>query len=449
MKSSIYNICIQTDGCNSIIFNALKGTSILVDSEMKTAIESNSLEMICPEDLFTLVDSGFLVEDDLDERNVYAFEHNQNKYSTDISSFLVLPTLSCNLSCPYCYEDSLNISRSRSMDRNIAENVTNFIKNQVMENHSRSVVLGLYGGEPLLESDLCIQIAESISKWTMSRGLNYFSALTTNGTMLSQETFDKLRPFISSVHFTLDGPEEEHNKMRFYKGGRGTYSDLMKAISLAGESNIHLTVRIHIGDRTGQGDFAKVLGDLEAIGLRGRPRTYLYFMPIEPKDECFNTSSKKSLRRKLKNIELLPCIWNMARELGWGESLHVDAGQEHSLLPFSRLPCGFLKNGCYVIDPSARLYSCPSVAGIERYSVGSISQDGTAIWLPSYYDAITASPTDATACKDCSHLPLCNGGCPVRPSSAQEPDGCHLKEFYNKKILTHLAHKYPTLIWGT
>lgn len=453
MKSSMYNVYLPAKNGDYLLFNTMRGSNQIIDRELKDTLENNSIRNISPDYISKLKELGFIVDEDLDEKRIYAFHHNMAKYSSNVSSFLVFPTYSCNLSCSYCYEKGVGVPREKSMGRNDASLAVDFIKNMAHENHSRAIVLGLYGGEPLLKADICLEVSEAISNWSKEKNMAYFGTLTTNGTLLSEKIYEELYPFISSIHFTLDGPCEKHNKTRSFADGRGTYDYVMKAVSLVGESDRHMTIRINIDGEECEDDLKIVLGDLANLGLKDRPKTYLYFMHLAPADACINfPDTEEYAGKKQKYLEQKTKFWSLAKKLGWGKTLHVDAGQEHSILSYNILSCGFLKKGCYVIDPFADLYLCPSIAGMKEYSVGTINAGGLPDWNDSYYGMITRNPINIEPCGDCKLLPLCGGGCPVnvhRKFSTYKGSYCgHLKDLYEKKLQSYFKYKFPEKFEG-
>ena len=48
------------------------------------------------------------------------------------------------------------------------------------------------------------------------------------------------------------------------------------------------------------------------------------------------------------------------------------------------------------------------VARVERFSTGTIESDR---YKPTYYKYMTRDPLKNSACRKCSALPFCNGGC--------------------------------------
>jgi uncharacterized protein len=83
--------------------------------------------------------------------------------------------------------------------------------------------IGFYGGEPLLALDLVLECMSHARE----KDKRCVFSLTTNGTLLTLETFRKLRPFAPSLGVSLDGPAPVHDRQRPTIGQRGTHARVM------------------------------------------------------------------------------------------------------------------------------------------------------------------------------------------------------------------------------
>lgn len=145
----------------------------------------------------------------------------------DTAMLLVLGiTERCNLCCSYCcYSGEFAGQRthsSKTMSWEIAERAIRYY----LENDQAgdgSCPISIYGGEPLLEMDLlkhCVSFAETLVD---SLGKKIHFAITTNGTLLDDETVDYLVEHDFLVLVSLDGPKESHDRYRIYPNGKGSF----------------------------------------------------------------------------------------------------------------------------------------------------------------------------------------------------------------------------------
>jgi uncharacterized protein len=140
-------------------------------------------------------------------------------------------TEGCNLRCHYCaYSGGYEHHRqhgARSMSPSVAQAAIDFFfkKNQECQEH---FTLSFYGGEPLTQLSLirsCIQYAHSLP-WRCPKALSF--SLTTNGTLLTQDTIRFLVDNQVHVLVSLDGPAQDHDAHRVFANGGGTFSKVME-----------------------------------------------------------------------------------------------------------------------------------------------------------------------------------------------------------------------------
>ncbi len=160
-------------------------------------------------------------------------DHVRSELERDIQQMSLEVTDGCNLRCHYCaYSGGYEHKRkhgARSMSRSIAQAALDFYfqKNREQEEH---ISIGFYGGEPLLQLPLlkfCIEYARSLP-WRHPKALSF--SITTNATLLDDETIRFLADNQVSVLISLDGPAEDHDAHRRNGNGRGTFAQVMSSL---------------------------------------------------------------------------------------------------------------------------------------------------------------------------------------------------------------------------
>ncbi len=448
MKTSQYNIYIEGSKDHYFVYNTMKRAILIVDPELKQCLETNQIAQIDSPLIDPLKKCGIIVDDDTDELKLHRLNHNQVKYNTSRSSFLIFTTYSCNLQCPYCYEGPVVDPEYKSifMKPEITSQVVEFICNQMLLNRSQKVGIGLYGGEPLLNVNCCETVVKQISEWCREYNIGFYTTITTNGTLLNEKTYERIGKYLSSIHITLDGPQRFHDKKRIKKDGSGTYSEILENLKLLKTTKEHLSIRISF-DEENRHSMDELLEDLEEIGLKGRPYFHIYFAQITPQNICLTFPEDPRYRQEMKeSIQYTASLVKMAQERGWADHLAVNIGQEHSLVPINIISCDYVKHGMYSIDPVGDIYMCPASAGDTQYRIGKI-QNGAVKWNTSYYNIITRDPSRIDTCKQCELLPACGGGCAIASY-------LKYKDYYTafcgfnrdliyERIKKHLKFKYP------
>lgn len=135
----------------------------------------------------------------------------------------LVPSLSCNLKCPYCYEPSFRIRAVGRKKYNRA--VCNYLKNA--SRWAKSINIDWFGGEPLLNLNSIEQISSCAS--TIWRPDKIRSSIITNASFINSKIERTLSTSnINSLQITLDNDHKTHSRMR-----KGSFDDMVKFINYA------------------------------------------------------------------------------------------------------------------------------------------------------------------------------------------------------------------------
>lgn len=135
-------------------------------------------------------------------------------------------TLDCNFHCNYCFQSH----KSGMIDLSVVEAILEkTVAHHTKGCHDAPVLIIWHGGEPLLAGvDFFEEIIKLQSRFTRVRFQN---RVQTNGTLMTVDFSKFFAAHNFHVGFSLDGPEEIHNRHRCFKGsGRGTFHSVMKGI---------------------------------------------------------------------------------------------------------------------------------------------------------------------------------------------------------------------------
>jgi uncharacterized protein len=146
-------------------------------------------------------------------------------------------TEDCNFRCKYCvFSDNYEHSRTYSkkyMNFTTAKKAIDcyfsLLDTGKRYNPLRKPSFGFYGGEPLLNFKLIKKCVGYIETEYAKYQTRY--NLTTNGSLLDEEKANWLMDHDFSISISLDGPENEHNRLRVYRNGSGTFQDVMRNIN--------------------------------------------------------------------------------------------------------------------------------------------------------------------------------------------------------------------------
>ena len=145
-------------------------------------------------------------------------------------------TEDCCMACSYCYQH--NKSKNKMSFNTAKQIIDNLLSNDECYNTSNTngIIIEFIGGEPLMEIDLIVQIADYFVLQCLEkkhRFLNHFMfSMASNGLLYFE---DKVQNFMKkykdhiSYTVSIDGNKELHDACRVDLDGNGTYDRALAA----------------------------------------------------------------------------------------------------------------------------------------------------------------------------------------------------------------------------
>lgn len=157
--------------------------------------------------------------------------------SRNLSLLTIQLTQNCNLRCSYCpytSNDGTNrIHSNKSIAIETAKKAILFLREHSVD--SDNVTIGFYGGEPLLEEKLLIELVEYANNIFYGKKIGY--TITTNGTLLKYDTLKFFQENSFSLIFSLDGPKRINDMNRKYlHNNNSVFESVINKINLVYES---------------------------------------------------------------------------------------------------------------------------------------------------------------------------------------------------------------------
>lgn len=444
LKESFYNFKVETNDGELVLYNTKTGAISVIDAieKRKTLkIFDNPNIKSCDEEIKKgLFKLGFLVEKKKNELNDIK-EWHENYISLDnLLNLTILPAEACNFSCPYCfnYKDR-NIIMDDWVFNAIYKYISKFVKDR--RTHPEVVVrITWFGGEPLLASDQIIDFMDSLGELKKENSnLIIQGDLVTNGFLLELDTFKSmLSKGINHFQVTIDGDEENHDKLRVLKGGKPTFNKIYNnilRISRNVEENFTFWIR---------GNFLKNnLDSMERLANKFREdfkddsRFYLYFRPVQD----FETNDKIEV---ISDSICQTSDLDLQTKLFWNTNQDVE--KNDNIRIFDPLPnptyswCNMERKNQYIIGADGLVYFCDVEICNEDKSVGKITPEGVIIvdedtkkeWKNSMFDL------GLTGCFRCKMLPICLGGCKRVLKRTGKPICFWSKAYIEKQMKTYV-----------
>nr|WP_237076397.1 MULTISPECIES: radical SAM protein [unclassified Neglectibacter] len=147
--------------------------------------------------------------------------------SSQLEDLLLQVTQNCNLRCEYCTYSGKYYNRTHStnhMSFEVASQSVDFFMERAKDKNS--VVIGFYGGEPLLEFELIKRVVSYVEENYGEKKVSY--GMTTNGTLLTEDVVTFLIEKHFNIIISLDGPKDQHDKYRRFVSGKGSFDVVME-----------------------------------------------------------------------------------------------------------------------------------------------------------------------------------------------------------------------------
>lgn len=422
MKESNYNFYINDHEANIyLIYNALKNT-LIRDNEGKVQkfvkqFKDNihySPKYLTKEEYNDLVSSGIIVSNDTKEKQV-AIDRNKKRFEIlhqkkESLSLVITPTLCCNFKCYYCFE-SLNTRKNEEfINIEVQNDIINFIKKSIEENHVQKIYITWYGGEPLIQRDIIFSMQEKINELCKINDVKLMSTMVSNGFLLSPEVCGKLYELgIKQIQITIDGPEQIHNKRRYYPvNPSNNYNQIVENI-LQANDKIMFNFRVNI-DKTNKDYIFELIDDLIKRKVWPYKRNvHIYTAQVRANNNADFVLSTKEYAIIEENIRCYLID-------KYNEIMQTNKAKRNFLYPKfgGNVECGYgVFPNSWVISYNGDVFRCWESVGQAELKVGTmkdlLEDFGQSIFNKVKLDTQTF---ERWGCFDCKFFPICGSKCP-------------------------------------
>lgn len=317
-----------------------------------------------------------------------------------------LPTSDCNLRCAYCYADSG--VKVVYLDAHAAKAAVDFVfANAVARTEKRVQVGFLGGGEPFLAWDL----VQDIVAWSRSRasetGIEVFFTGVTNGVLPEQHVHWLVDNF-RYLNVSIDGPEATHDRHRPMKGGRGSFSSVLRTVRILNGRGFKFAIRSTVSSLSVQemvptveyfcDELRATQIQLEPLFSCGRCRTH---RDLAPEPAIFADNFKKCVPIALSAGAELLC-----------SAVRLDV--------LTSTFCGAMGENFYV-TPEGYVTACTEVSSSdealsEQFFIGKYDQGRQeyVLWDEKRNMLSSRVVDNLPDCQQCIAKWHCAGGCPSK-----------------------------------
>jgi uncharacterized protein len=402
-KESNYNVWAEKNG-KLYLLNTFSSSVLEIDISEKELVEDilsgKTINMECNSKLSRyhkiLVDNNFLVNCEIDESKQLEYTYKELYFGNNSLNITLLPTMKCNFSCEYCFEEDHSTSWNE-------ENI-DILKNYAEKSfkNKEKVHIALFGGEPLLEWSKLKVLYNHIEKIKSIYKFNFTQSIATNAYLMNENIINEMVDMYSFIAFqiTIDGFKESHNKTRKLRNGGETYGKVLENLKLLirkkvnSKKNILINLRINLlnNDLT---EIEQLLNEFDSVE---KENILIYFRPVyKTKHFCKDNRNEANLEE----------FYNLANEKGFNIQSLSEKGRFQACEGDGGL-------SCYEITPDLDVWKCMNDMDCKYAKIGKIDESGTLVVNHNHLEKWSRNnPFNDDECKECKMLPLCWGGCPL------------------------------------
>lgn len=378
------------DDAQFMLFSTRTTSVICVSHELIKDIEKNKLT---EEEQKTLVDLGFLVQSEHEEkREMLRYIDDLNAENRTFTATVVL-NLDCNLGCKYCFEGTRKGKFYMSVET--ADDFIEFVKSRDLANKEEINII-FYGGEPLLSIDIIRHISEKVRTIAEDKKITFTFSLITNGTLLTQRVVEQLKPLgLRAASITLDGPRDVHDAFRPFKSGKGSFDAIIENIkSVSGTMDVQVG-----GNYTGDyyREFPRLLDFLLEKGLTPDRISSVQFDPVMSETGEFAPPDFHGGCMSFDEP------WVVDASVFLREAIFKRGFRTQML---TTVTCAVELRENLVVNFDGALYKCTGFLNRKDYCTGSVKTGEN-----NYRRTYCLGHWKNEECFACGYLPLCFGGC--------------------------------------
>ncbi len=322
-----------------------------------------------------------------------------------LSTLVLNVNTGCNLGCTYCYKEDLAIpARGERMDLATASRSVDLLLEQAAERDRVGIVF--FGGEPLTNLPLIRQVVDYASRRGGEQHKHVDFSLTTNATLLDEETIRFFDEHRFGISVSMDGPKAIHDRNRRTVGGRGTYEVVARKVRLLLERYRSRPVGARVTLTRGTVEVEQIHEHLRGdFGFHE-----VGYAPVTAAEDAGHGLTNEQLNEVHAAFERLGEVYR--REAIAGRS--TGFSNLHQLMTDlhegrrKALPCG-AGVGLLAVDKSGGLNLCHRFTGSGLPTFGTVEQGIDKAALGAFLEK--AADREGTHCATCRIRNLCAGGC--------------------------------------
>jgi uncharacterized protein len=321
----------------------------------------------------------------------------------DVASICLHISHDCNLNCKYCYAKGGTYGGKRAlMDQETMIKAIDFAFSH--SGNIKVLNIGFFGGEPLINFPRIIEAVKYSKENAIKFDKHVAFSMTSNGVSLNPEIMKFISEEYFSLIFSIDGPEEIHDKMRVTRNGTKSHSIIL--------NNILKYMNDYSSDFTVRGTFTRITPNFSQQVLFLNDQGFRS-ISVEPAilnaDHPYSISSEGTISRILFEYNHLADIYLERFKNGNPiHFFHFDNNIKKLLQPQPIVTeCG--AGGALIsVIPDGRIFPCFETALEDKNCIGNLDSGFNPV-KRSLFQHMNVNEKDE--CRRCWIRYTCGGGC--------------------------------------
>ncbi len=362
--------------------------------------EAKDFDGIPPAEVENLEDGKMIIQEGEDDKKVKELRSGKSMRPSVKVMYLFL-TNACNMSCRYCVIDKryAQVKTGSVMTRETANAAINFF---LANAGTANPAILLWGGEPLSNWEVFKYAVERARALEKKYCKELEISTVTNGTLLTREIADFFKTNRVACSISMDGLKSQHDRMRVYADGRGTYGDILNNVRSLTAAGVEFGVSLAIGSHN--------VNLLPAVGRGlckklGTDRIGTCLLMNVGADNPSYTGDKKAARQLIKLFKAL-CEDNIFEDtmMKKVKSFALSIEHLHDCAAGGRQ---------IAVMPNGSIGVCHYAATVGKWIIGNVKDPAESVFgSRELADWAARSPVNMPQCYKCPGLTMCGGGCP-------------------------------------
>lgn len=447
MYVSDYVIFGKNKDCDYVLIHSYIGNVDILEKEygdilIESREENKEVDRSrIPEEIYNQLISKYYIVDSktTDKQRYFKIANKIKQISSNKNvSYTLIPSYECNFRCSYCFEREVvgKCTNNKKMSRELVDAIFRDIDKK--NDEDKSIVITLFGGEPLLESNK--EINDYILQNAKDREIKV-SAIS-NGYELDCYIDEFKKGYFSSIQITLDGSEAIHNSRRYRIGRKPTFRKIIENIEkiLKIEVGPKISVRINI-DKHNFNDVNNLYKLFNDKGWLKNNKFNFYTKSVhacyaKTSERVYDTDVIDNVKLFKDNIKNMKCNIQYRRMIS---DVKCILSAEKKMTALRTSACG-ATNGMLVIDAYGDVYACYEEVDCKENRIGYVDLDKEEIIYNDKQEKwLNRHVQNLDECSKCSYSLVCGGNCPehtkVEKGSLYETCCEDKKEIFDRVLL--------------